>query len=52
MFARWPVMEEVDTTLLKESEYFTRITHELRNRLRKTKEKVAILNNYTLLHFK
>lgn len=40
MLARWPVVDEVNHILLKESEYFSRITHEFRNRLKRTKEKV------------
>ena len=47
MLAHWPVVDEVNHVLLKESEYFSRITRELRNRLKKTKEKVIHLErNY------
>ena len=38
MHARWPEVEPVDQTLLKESEYLTRVCHEFRVRLKRMLE--------------
>ena len=46
MTARWPVVPEVDSLLLKESEFFSRILHEFRVRLKKLNDKVFITNFY------
>ncbi len=35
MEARWPECGEVNSTLLKEAEYLTNVTHEFRVRLKK-----------------
>ena len=42
MLADWPNVPEIDSILLKESEYFTATVHEFRVRLKKMDEKVLL----------
>ena len=46
MYARWPVAEEIDKVLLRETRYLDDVSHDLRVRLKKMielKEKVSKL---------